>query len=183
MRKIFIKTLLCILCVSALLFTFSACKKDSGYKLNFYVEGELYKSVAVMNDGSFEAPSVPVKDGYEFTGWSANFSNVQGDLVITPKYEKLDMRSQALKNFDSAVSVAEGAAKSSLLVRLAKIQSAYDKWLLVDANEEGAAEAYARLEAIVNAYNRDIALYNGAMADAESVSQTVIKCSVPERND
>jgi len=146
-------------------------------------EGNILSTETVRKGLAATAPTPPERYGYEFTGWSANFSNVQGDLVITPKYEKLDMRSQALKNFDSAVSVAEGAAKSSLLVRLAKIQSAYDKWLLVDANEEGAAEAYARLEAIVNAYNRDIALYNGAMADAESVSQTVIKCSVPERND
>lgn len=101
MRKLFIKTLLCILCVSALLFTFSACKKDSGYKLNFYVEGELYKSVSVMNDGSFEAPSVPVKDGYVFTGWftdngtfnneldSSTLKNLKNDVNVFANFEAL----------------------------------------------------------------------------------------------
>lgn len=101
MRKIFIKTLLCILCVSALLFTFSACKKDSGHKLNFYVDGELYKSVAVMTDGSFKEPSVPVKDGYIFAGWftdngtfnneldSSALKNLKNDVNVFANYEAI----------------------------------------------------------------------------------------------
>ena len=35
------------------------------------------------------APSPPSREGYEFTGWSADFGNVQSDMVIQAQYKRL----------------------------------------------------------------------------------------------
>ncbi len=52
---------------------------------------------------SATAPADPTRDGYEFTGWDTNFSNVQSDLVVTATYTPL-----TLVNGDYEYTVSEG---------------------------------------------------------------------------
>ena len=50
-------------------------------------DGLELKSVVVEYGKDATAPDDPVRNGYTFTGWDKNFSNVQSDLTVTAQYE------------------------------------------------------------------------------------------------
>ena len=154
-----------------------AIKEDPVYyTVTFKDEaGNILSSQTVRKGMYATAPTPPEKPGYAFIGWSSAFDAVMSDLEITPRYEKIDTRSQALKSFEQTVIAVENVESSTFAVRLSKLQAAYASWQLVDATEEGASEVYARLQSAISAYNADIAAINQAMEDAEKASQTSIK--------
>ena len=50
-------------------------------------EGTILKTEQVEDGCSATAPATPVREGYTFTGWDKDFSNVQSDLIVTAQYE------------------------------------------------------------------------------------------------
>ena len=51
-------------------------------------DGTLLKSQRVLKGSAATAPVDPVREGYMFTGWDKDFSNVQSDLTVTALYEQ-----------------------------------------------------------------------------------------------
>lgn len=43
----------------------------------------------IAQDSAATAPAAPVREGYEFIGWSQDFSNIQGELYVIAQYEKV----------------------------------------------------------------------------------------------
>lgn len=59
------------------------------FKVIFYDENnDILKEEEVKINGSATAPDAPQKEGYEFTGWDQDFTNVQEDLDIYPEFKK-----------------------------------------------------------------------------------------------
>jgi len=59
------------------------------YSVRFYDwDGTLLKSQRVLKGSAATAPVDPVREGYTFTGWDKDFSNVQSDLTVTAQYEQ-----------------------------------------------------------------------------------------------
>ena len=52
-------------------------------------DGTVLKSLTVNYGASAIAPSDPFRDGYEFTGWDKDFSNITSDLTVMAQYNKL----------------------------------------------------------------------------------------------
>ena len=50
--------------------------------------GTVLKTEQVEQGKSATAPATPVREGYTFTGWDKDFSNVQSDLTVTALYEQ-----------------------------------------------------------------------------------------------
>ena len=48
--------------------------------------GTVLKSEQVEEGQSATAPANPIREGYTFTGWDKDFSNVQSDLIVTAQY-------------------------------------------------------------------------------------------------
>lgn len=48
--------------------------------------GTILKSEQVEKGHSATAPENPTREGYTFTGWDKDFSNVQSDLIVTAQY-------------------------------------------------------------------------------------------------
>ena len=49
--------------------------------------GALLKSERVRSGGSATAPQTPTREGYTFTNWNHDFTNVRSDLTVTAQYE------------------------------------------------------------------------------------------------
>ena len=49
-------------------------------------DGSVLKTQTVASGGSATPPSNPTRDGYVFTGWSGNYTNVTENRVITAQY-------------------------------------------------------------------------------------------------
>ena len=52
--------------------------------------GDVIKTEWVAKGGSATAPTAPIHEGYVFTGWNKDFSNVQSDLDVMAQYSKTD---------------------------------------------------------------------------------------------
>ena len=52
--------------------------------------GKILKAEIVAEGMSATAPANPTREGYTFTGWDKDFSNVQSDLIITAQYERVN---------------------------------------------------------------------------------------------
>ena len=51
-------------------------------------DGTILKSEQVEKGHSATAPANPTREGYTFTGWDKDFSNVQSNLTVTAQYKK-----------------------------------------------------------------------------------------------
>ena len=51
-------------------------------------DGKVLKTQSVEHGKSATAPPSPKREGYAFTGWDKNFSNVTEEMTITAQYEK-----------------------------------------------------------------------------------------------
>ena len=51
-------------------------------------DGTVLKTQQVAEGQSATAPANPTREGYTFTGWDKDFSNVQSDLIVTAQYQK-----------------------------------------------------------------------------------------------
>ena len=77
---------LCVFCLSLV-----GCKKTPKYTVTFKnYDGTVLKTEVVEKNQSATAPEVPERDGYEFIGWSADFSKVVSDLKVIAKFKVLD---------------------------------------------------------------------------------------------
>ena len=52
-------------------------------------DGTILKTEIVEESASATAPSDPTREGYNFTGWDKDFTNVTSDLIITAQYAVL----------------------------------------------------------------------------------------------
>lgn len=60
------------------------------YTVEFKVDGVLYGSAIQVEHGKgVEAPVDPSKEGFEFTGWDKEFSEVKGNLVVNATFKAL----------------------------------------------------------------------------------------------
>lgn len=50
-------------------------------------DGTVLKTEVVKNGMGATAPDSPVRDGFTFTGWDKDFSQVTGDLTVTAQYQ------------------------------------------------------------------------------------------------
>lgn len=51
-------------------------------------DGTVLKEEEVIKGGSATAPQDPNREGYEFVGWSKDFSNVTDNIIVIAKYEE-----------------------------------------------------------------------------------------------
>ena len=62
--------------------------KDVFYNVTFVdFDGNILKEMEVKKNESAIAPSSPSRDGYEFIGWSTDFSTIVSDTIIVAQYQ------------------------------------------------------------------------------------------------
>ena len=65
--------------------------QETLFKVSFVdYNGDVIKEVEVKKNSSVEAPSDPIREGYEFTGWSTTFNNITSDLVVVAQYNIIE---------------------------------------------------------------------------------------------
>ena len=74
------------------------------YTVEFKVDGVLYGSAIQVEHGKgVEAPADPSKEGFEFTGWDKEFSEVKGNLVVNATFKAL---SYTIKYYSGATEIS-----------------------------------------------------------------------------
>ena len=74
------------------------------YSINTYTvtfkdwNGTTLKTQTVNHGSSATAPSNPIREGYEFTGWSGSYTNVTSNLTIMAQYEEADVENLKIGN-------------------------------------------------------------------------------------
>ena len=93
-----------------------------GQEMSFTTQGEWvsYTVTFVGKDGKVlstqqiepgknaSAPEAPEIDGFRFTGWDKDFSNVQGDLTVTAQYAEVVMATLVVKSADETMGTVKG---------------------------------------------------------------------------
>lgn len=60
------------------------------YKVKFVdYDGKVLDEQTISKNGSATAPSTPTREGFEFTGWDKDCSNITEDLIITALYKEI----------------------------------------------------------------------------------------------
>jgi uncharacterized repeat protein (TIGR02543 family) len=77
-------------------------------------DGSILKTESVILGTSASAPNVPNREGYDFTGWDKDFSNVTGNLVVTAQYSLKPSYTVTFVDWDGTVlktqTVMEGSS-------------------------------------------------------------------------
>ncbi len=120
----------------------SASQSDEPkYKLNFYVDSELYASVEASSGSTFELPAEPTKDGYVFGGWyfrgnhwDDSFADAWSDPEV---FEAWTKRGDYFPTDDRGTMLPFEALGSDYYVnhKLYSDQSFFPRWLEINAEE------------------------------------------------
>ena len=52
-------------------------------------DGNVLKTEVVTEGASATSPNAPTVEGYEFTGWDKDFSNIKSDLEVIAQYKEI----------------------------------------------------------------------------------------------
>lgn len=115
--------------------TYSQNPQSATYTVTFVdFDGTVLKTESVKSGSDATAPTAPTRVGYTFTGWDKTFTNVNGNLTVTAKYERnitspsiiVDniVTNADIKTIDIAISIANNPGISSL-----KFDVSYDSIL------------------------------------------------------
>lgn len=162
------------------------------YKVRFEdFDGTEIATVVVDEGKSAQAPAIPERDGYTFDEWSADFSNVTEDMVVTARYKELtyqvkfyDYNKQVIKT--EKVYHGTGATAPDLdgdiKIDWSSEQKGYqfDHWDKTFDNVNSNLDVYAVYSAITKPilYVESESVVSGAIPDYVSVRVYVIS-SVP----
>ena len=65
-------------------------------------DGSVLKTQTVEEGSSATAPSNPIRDGYDFTGWDTSFNNITSNLTVTAQYS-IKSYTVTFKDWDGTV--------------------------------------------------------------------------------
>lgn len=72
---------------------------DNLFKVEFHnYNGDVLKTEYVESGNAATPPSDPVREGYDFTGWSVNFDIIDSDLVVVAQYTIREMFEYTIDN-------------------------------------------------------------------------------------
>ena len=74
-------------------------------------DNTVLSSVFVAKNTSATPPEDPIRDGYTFTGWDLDFTNVTSDLTITALYEPIEYFTVRFIDFDGTILSEQSITK------------------------------------------------------------------------
>lgn len=83
------------------------------YTVKFLVDGETVDTQTIEEGKNAVAPKNPTKEGYEFTGWDKEFSNVKSDLEVNALFKEN-------KVYHTVTFIVEGATYATVKVENGK---------------------------------------------------------------
>ena len=64
-------------------------QQETKYTVKFLVDGKVIATQEVEEGKAATAPANPTKEGYEFTGWDKEFSNVKANLEVNAQFKEI----------------------------------------------------------------------------------------------
>ena len=153
--------------------------KAPEYKVNFIDwDGSLLKSETVERGKSATAPEAPSREGYDFRGWDKDFTNIQGNTVVTAVYQEI-ISEYTVKfvNYDGTllstqvVKRGESATAPDAPSREANAQYTFTfkGWDTDFTNVTGDLTVKAQYNSVLNKYTVIFTDYDGTVLKTESV--------------
>ncbi|MBQ3519714.1 MAG: Ig-like domain-containing protein, partial [Clostridia bacterium] len=78
------------------------------YKVTFVVDDVIIDMQTVYYGAGAKAPAAPVKEGFVFTGWNGDYTNIKADIALNATYREGEL---TLNIVDSDIKVAFGKTK------------------------------------------------------------------------
>ena len=143
---------------------------EDAYTVDFYVDGMLYHTAFAKNGESVEAPAEPVKEGYDFTGWDAEFNNIKANMTVNAQFE-IKTYSVTFKDYDGTVietqTIVHGgtAFEPTEPTRDGYTFKSWDKDFSIITADTEVTATYD-----INYYNVTFVDYDGTILDTQSIA-------------
>ena len=144
-------------------------------------DGTVLKEEEVIKGGSATAPQDPSREGYEFVGWSKDFSNVTDNIIVVAKYEETlaipNIYRVIFKDYDGRVIREElveegtGATAPPNPTREGYEFVGWDKLFNRITEETIVTAVYKKIEVVVNTYTVTFKDYDGRTIKTETVEK------------
>ena len=109
--------------------------ENAYFTVSFYDSyGKVMDQQTIKNGEDAVAPEAPVVDGYEFSHWDREFTNVKRNLEIKPVYKKLDMGYE-MENVNYWIQVLGLKYDMNNLIMTEAEIASYNKKIISDFNQ------------------------------------------------
>ncbi|MBR2138834.1 MAG: InlB B-repeat-containing protein, partial [Bacilli bacterium] len=153
----------------------SGCQKK--YTVTFMdYNGAVFSEQIVKQSEDATAPTIPLREGYEFIGWSKEYTNIQEDIVLIAQYKKIiNTYTVRFLDYDNTLLKTEQIEENgNATPPSTPSREGYEfiGWDQNYINVKQNLDIYAQYKEIIITYTVTFMDYNGKILSKQTIKQS-----------